>query len=887
MSKSMNESIQQKPKQFSQKSKILMLFLSTILFQLLSFAKCQFDLQDYGVILDAKHRSKYHWGTYKPNLYFAMKNRRNTSQVFGLMWYGAGEENYERTKDFSSRLRHDCKMEDNLNYRWEVHNGLDYGEEVMEDQSLNLKLTTKFIKNEYNFTNHSWDVSIEGEFLDKNTNDFSGSVGLLLYTAFENHLVEDKAFFTVNTDKNVKEIEGQEKGKKEFYMKFFQDEGEVLENSVQKYRKIYNETWRIKKFVSEDLKNSETVLNDITEKRVRNGDREEIRYTRNPQWQNAKFTTKDLKQPNIVVLQYIFKKPFKIYARYNVNGFAEEAEKYENNQEVKKIVNKINENMAQKKAKFEAKFDQIYKINFEDSLIQKLISNEKDSKIEENKKQSLVKMSQQALSNVLGSIAHFWGAIKINLEGNLQPGQYHKGFRYAVEQKELYTGTPSRSFFPRGFLWDEGFHNVLISQWDINISIDIINSWLSTMSATGWMAREQIRGMEAESKVPKKFLVQDKLMANPPTLIFALNNVMNYYKYNFETENLKTMNAFLKKCHDKFSSWYEWFEIYQKSSDKKSYQWYGRTTEHNLASGLDDLPRGMNPNIYEKHLDLNIWVIEHLKTLRNLSEIFDYELMQHFQKKVEKMSREIETTFYDEKKQILADFLGPQYKLIKSNRFSEAVPPYFWRGDGKCGSENPNSLGLPSECNPYSDMPCCSEFGWCGNSPAHCKCEKCSKALKLEEMNLEKENIFNPHVGYVNLFPLIFGYLKIEDKVFRNTLQLLANPEILNSNFGIRSLSKSDLLYHTGEDYWRGNIWINMNYLTLRGLKKFYYNDPDAKAVYEDLRFKIIKTIFTNWKKSKMFYEQYSDIDGTGLRARPFNGWSSLVLNIITEKYDD
>lgn len=151
----------------------------------------------------------------------------------------------------------------------------------------------------------------------------------------------------------------------------------------------------------------------------------------------------------------------------------------------------------------------------------------------------------------------------------------------------------------------------------------------------------------------------------------------------------------------------------------------------------------------------------------------------------------------------------------------------------------------------------------------------------------------NPHLGDVmkDMFD--------QDKLFtpfglRFELELKSNSAVPFIIIHPRSLSKTSSLYmkrNTEHDppYWRGPIWINMNYLAVRALHHYARAEGPhqalAKQLYPKLRHAVINNVVKQYKKTGYVWEQYNDKTGEGQGCRPFTGWSSLVVLMMSENY--
>ncbi|KAK8472312.1 hypothetical protein PHAVU_002G174901 [Phaseolus vulgaris] len=216
----------------------------------------------------------------------------------------------------------------------------------------------------------------------------------------------------------------------------------------------------------------------------------------------------------------------------------------------------LSNQLKYKEQAFDEKFDKIF--NLEEKVDSESIS-----------------VGKAAVGNLLGGIGYFYGQSKIAASRIVNLREHVNYISYWPA--ELYTAVPCRPSFPRGFLWDEGFHQLIIWRWDIHISLDIIGHWLDLMNADGWIPREQILGDEALSRVPEEYVPQHPTDANPPTLFLALSDMINGLKNNEFTAMDKTdISVFLERAFVRLEAWFQWFHTTQSGKQMSSYYWHGR-----------------------------------------------------------------------------------------------------------------------------------------------------------------------------------------------------------------------------------------------------------------------------------------------------------------------
>lgn len=442
--------------------------------------------------------------------------------------------------------------------------------------------------------------------------------------------------------------------------------------------------------------------------------------------------------------------------------------------------------------------------------------------------------SKSLFSNLLGGIGYFYGEQLIDRSYASEYEEVDEGFwEDAKEARDrnqpklegpytLFTAVPSRPFFPRGFLWDEGFHLLPIADWDIGLTLEVLSSWFATMDEDGWIPREQILGLEARSKVPPEFAVQYPHYANPPTLFAVIELLLDKVKSKSDSsadERESVINAF-KNMYPRLKRNYAWYRKTQRGelkaydreafSPKEAYRWRGRTPTHILTSGLDDYPRAQPPHPGELHVDLISWMGLMARNMRRIAES-----------------------------------LGETDDVAEFGRHETAI------------SRNIDDLHWDQDAQTYCDA----------------------------SVDQYEESVRECHKGYISIFPFMTGILGADSPRLGAVLDLIADSEHLWSPHGIRSLSKQDPLYGTEENYWRSPVWMNMNFLIVDNLLRIAQASGPHKAqatkLYTELRKNLVDTVYESWKDTGFAWEQYNPETGAGQRTQHFTGWTSLVVKIM------
>ncbi|WOL02483.1 mannosyl-oligosaccharide glucosidase GCS1 isoform X2 [Canna indica] len=747
-----------------------------------------------------EHKESLYWGTYRPHVYLGIRARTPRSLISGLMWIGIKNGQYF--------LRHVCQDSDELStYGWRDHNGRDYGHQLIVDQGFSF--ITSFLKEKKEGSAYGGDWAVR---LD------------LQNTRSDLHKAEDGTvhffFYVADEEGNTLGVQRQKFESRDATLLAFGTRNDIggWELHLDSQKHLDTHFAGFKTIHMHNL--TELVQGTLAFHARRTGQLQ------------LPDTIED--SSNVIVTQISTTLPAKFDIAFisGTNMKGARADERINGLTGAMLSTRLEE----KQKEFEDKYIKCFNLKDKTDSDPMLVG-------------------RAAIGNLLGGVGYFYGQSKIALPEGFTQENGDKFISYWPAA--LFTAVPSRSFFPRGFLWDEGFHQLIIGRWDVHLSMDIIGHWLDLINIDGWIPREQILGAEALSKVPAEFVLQYPTNGNPPTLFLVLRDLLNGIKMRkFSAQETKEVTDFLNRAYIRLNTWFQWFNSTQSGKDGHTFYWHGRdnttTKELNpktLTSGLDDYPRASHPNDEEHHLDLRCWMLLAADCMNSIAELL-------------KVEDSVAEDYHRMSKQ-LSDF-----RKLNQIHLDNGSGAYF-------------DFGLHAEK---------VRLRWHQvKSQDNVQKELVRETLETPQLKLV------PHLGYVSLFPFMMGIIPPESPVLQKQLELISNRSTLWTDYGVRSLSRTSSLYmkrNTEHDppYWRGPIWINMNYMILSALHHYSQEDgpykTTAEKIYGDLRSNLIRNIVRNYYETGFLWEQYDQKNkGKGKGARPFTGWTSLVLLMMAETY--
>ncbi|KAF2199000.1 glycoside hydrolase [Delitschia confertaspora ATCC 74209] len=756
------------------------------------------------------------WGPYRPNLYFGVRPRIPRSLMSGLLWTRV--EDYQ---SIQSNFRYTCEQHELDGYGWDEYDVRTGGRQTIHDPANGIDITTEFVKIPGGSHGGNWGVRIRGTPREDASPNLRTTVVWAASLEVGRLEVAEVEEGTTGIVGDVV-LKGHTEELGDFEMAITEGKGDHPVTGHPSYddkpldrtlvKSVYMQAealWQTKAILFAHLKSEIDALL--------------AKWTQENPPPPAQLYTIDHApgQGNVHMIQKVFEGPFEFDVLFSSASAPKQITPADITQQIRSIT-----------TGFSGRFKEILapKAPF--------------------LKERYEEFSKSLFSNLIGGIGYFYGDSRVDRSYDSAYEEDNEGFwedaaearaRNQAEMEgpsELFTSIPSRPFFPRGFLWDEGFHLLPVIDWDVDLSLDIVKSWFNLMDEDGWIGREQILGAEARSKVPAEFQVQYPHYANPPTLFMVLTAFLDKLDSLHKSDNpsntiLKSDTSYssrlinkdaaldyLRNLYPLLKRHYFWFRKTQAGditsydreaySTKEAYRWRGRTPQHILTSGIDDYPRPNPPHPGELHVDLISWMGMMTRALGRIgSALGETDDVKQFARYEDAILHNIEDLHWDDKAKVYCDATIDDYE----------------------------------------------------------------------------ENVHVCHKGYISIFPFLVGLLPPDSPRLKAILDVLSDPEELWSEYGLRSLSKSDEFYHTAEDYWRGPIWINMNYLAVVQLLKLSQSpgphQKRATQLYTDLRQNLVKTVYESWKETGFAWEQYNPETGKGQRTQHFTGWTSLVVKIM------